>query len=120
MTANTSIHPESHNCESIYDCKVKEVGNVQQLEHAPDETGHGTTLLVVKKARIRDVQDSPLCFEFAVPLREDIAHPLGLGSVGERNNEFAATPEDEHRSTVVAMRFTASMQNHTHAGQAPR
>lgn len=100
--------------------KVEEIGDVQQSEHESDEAGHGQALLVMTKSRMRKLQDSPLCLEFAAALREDIAYPVRLGSVGERDNEFVATPEDEDWRAVEAVGFTARMQHHAHARQALR
>ena len=74
----------------------------------------------MKQSGTREPHSAPLRFQFATALCQNVANPLGLAPVREGDDDVVATPKDQHRSVVLAMRFTSGVHNDAHARQTPR
>jgi len=74
----------------------------------------------MEKTRIGKTQGATLSLQCAAALGENVAHPLGLGPVGEGYGEAVAVAKNPHRSAVFAMSLTSDMSNDAPAREISR
>ena len=101
-------------------CKLEEIGNVGQAEDQAGDGGHSTAALVVEEAGLGEWDSVPARFQGTAAACEDVAHPVGVGTVSEGDDVLAATFEYVHGRAVGAVGLAPGVQHDTEAGQARR
>ena len=75
--------------------RQREFQEVVDIDYAEDEADRRTTSgLVVEQPRPREVKRSPLSFERASAICQDIADPIRVGPIGQGDDVTIASPED--------------------------
>ena len=81
--------------------KFQEVADIDYAEDEANRRGHGVTTLVVEEPRPREVKRSPLSFERASALCQDITDPIRVEPIGQGDGEAIPASEDVDRGAVL-------------------
>ena len=74
----------------------------------------------MQQARVAQAELMAAGFKGAAAGRQHIAHPVGFGTVGQRDEQSAAATKDVDGGAILASAATAAVDDNTEVGQETR
>ena len=106
--------------EGLVASEDHEVLDAEEAEGHADRSGHEAPLRVAHDLRIRQADAAPAGQDLAPAGRDDVADPLALAPVGQRDDMAVAVAEDVHRDAVGRARTASDVREDRKAGQVAR